>query len=169
MRKFLAGAFAAALLTATCAIPALAAAPNHAFARTTGADPDFCGTGETVNYSAVGGFNFKDDQGFGHIKTTWTNPANGIAVYDSVSAGGKVEFIDDGDGAFTVAVTRVGQPFRVQFVGGPVILHDAGRIVSYNHFDADGNYLGTDIVIVNGPHPGFTTDWCALMIDALQL
>jgi len=169
MRKFVTGAFAAVVLVATCMMPAMAAAPNHDFSRATGADPDFCGTGKTVNYSAVGGFNFKEDQGFGHIRTTWTNPANGIAVYDAVSGGGKVSVIDDGDGAYTVVVIREGQPFRVQVVNGPLVARDAGVVVSYNHFDSEDNYLGTDIVFMGGPHPGLEIDWCALMIDLLQL
>jgi len=169
MRKFLAGAVGAVLVIVTCAVPALAAGPDHETIRDTYADPDFCGTGQTVNAEATGTINGWDDKVFGHIRTTWTNPANGIAVYDSVSGGEKVSFIDDGDGAYTIAVAREGQPFRVQVVGGPLIVQDAGLIVSYNHFDADGNYLGTDVVVVDGPHPGFELDWCALMVDLLQL
>ena len=169
MRKFVTGAFAAALLIATCVIPVLAAGPDHETVRGTDVDNDFCGTGQTVTEAFVGVFNGWDDKAFGHIQTTWTNPANGIAVYDSVSGGAKVSFIDDGDGAYTIAVTREGQPFRVQVVGGPLIVQDAGLIIAYNHFDADGNYLGTDVVVVDGPHPGRELDWCALMVDLLQL
>ena len=169
MRKFVAGTFAAALLSATCVVPAIAAGPDHQAIRGTDVDPDFCGTGQTVNLAFKGTLNGWEDKGFGHIQTTWTNPANGIAVYDSFSGGGKVSFIDDGDGAYTIATTREGQPFRVQYVNGPLILQDAGLIIAYDHFDADDNYLGTDVVVVNGPHPGFELDWCALMVDALQL
>jgi hypothetical protein len=169
MRSFTLATLAAVLLLTASVGSIYAAAPSHDFGRGTGSDPDFCGTGQTVDYSFVGGFNFKEDQGFGHVRTTWTNPANGVAVYDSVSGGGKVSVIDDGDGAYTVVITREGQPFRVQVVNGPLVARDAGVVVSYNHFDADDNYLGTDIVFMGGPHPGLEIDWCDLMINLLQL
>jgi len=169
MRRFLAGAFVGTLLIATCVIPAVAAGPDHETIRGSDVDTDFCGTGQTVNVAFKGAFNGWQDKAFGHIQTTWTNPANGIAVYDSFSGGGKISFIDDGDGAYTIAITRVGQPFRLQYVGGPVIVRDAGLIIVHDHFDADDNYLGTDVVVVNGPHPGVEVDWCGLMVELLQL
>jgi hypothetical protein len=170
MRKFMAGAFGAAVLLTTCVIPAMAAGPDHETIRGTAVDPDFCGTGQTVNQEFKGTFNgWEEDKAFGHIQTTWTNPANGIAVYDSFSGGGKLTFIDDGDGAYTIVVAREGQPARLQYVNGPLIVQDAGLVIAYDHFDADGNYLGTDVVVVNGPHLGLELDWCALMVDVLQL
>ena len=169
MRKLIAGAFAGTLLVALSIAPVLAAGPNHVTVRGTDVDPDFCGTGQTVNLSQKGVFNGWDDKAFGHIQTTWTNPANGIAIYDSFSGGGWLQFIDDGGGAYTISTTRVGQPARLQYVGGPLITNDAGVIVIHDHFDADDNYLGTDVVVVRGPHPGFGADFCATMIDALQL
>jgi hypothetical protein len=169
MRRFIAGALVGTLLIATCVTPVMAAGPDHETIRGTDVDTDFCGTGQTVNVAFQGAFNGWDDQAFGHIQTTWTNPANGIAVYDSFSGGGTISFIDDGDGAYTVVITRVGQPFRLQYVGGPVIVRDAGLITLFDHFDADDNYLGTDVVVVNGPHPGIELDWCGLMVELLQL
>jgi len=169
MRTVMAAAFSAVLLLTVCAIPAVAAAPDHQSIRGSAVDTDFCGTGQTVNETFVGAFNGWEDKAFGHIRTTWTNPANGIAVYDSFSGGGTLSFIDDGDGAYTIVTTRVGQPFRVQYVNGPLILQDAGLVTGYDHFDAEDTYLGTDIVVVNGPHPGLALDWCELMVDVLQL
>ena len=169
MRKFIASAFAATVLAATCVIPAIAAGPIHETFGGTDVDPDFCGTGQTVNVTFEGVLNGWDEKAFGHSRTTWTNPANGIAVYDAFSGGGKVTFIDDGDGAYTIVTVREGQPFRLQYVGGPLILQDAGLITFHDHFDADDEYLGTDIVVVNGPHPGIESDWCALMVDVLEL
>ena len=169
MRRFLAGAFVGTLLLASFVTPAVAAGPDHETIRGTDVDTDFCGTGQTVNLAVQGAFNGWDDKAFGHIRTTWTNPANGIAVYDSFSGGGTISFIDDGDGAYTIAVTRVGQPLRLQLVGGPMVIQDAGRIIAYDHFDAEDNYLGTDVVVVNGPHPGADLDWCDLMVELLQL
>lgn len=169
MRRFIAGTLAGTLLIATFAIPVMAAGPDHETIRGSDVETDFCGTGETVNVAFQGAFNEWEDQAFGHIRSTWTNPANGIAVYDSFSGGGKVDFIDDGDGAYTIAITRVGQPFRLQYVGGAPIVRDAGLIIVHDHFDADDEYLGTDVVVVSGPHPGVELDWCELMVELLQL
>lgn len=169
MRRFIAGALVGTLLIATCVTPAMALGPDHQTISGSDVETDFCGTGETVNVAIKGAFNGWEDGASGHIQATWTNPENGIAVYDSFSGGGKVSFIDDGDGAYTIVVTRVGQPFRLQYVGGRPILRDAGLIIAYDHFDADDNYLGTDMVVVNGPHPAVELDWCGLMVELLQL
>jgi hypothetical protein len=168
VRRFIAGAVVGTLLVACWVGPALAAGPDHETIRGSDVDSDFCGTGQTVDVTVEGVFNGWEDKAFGHIRTTYTNPTNGIAIYDSFSGGGKVSIIDDGDGAYTIVASREGQPFRVQYVNGPVIVHDAGLITSYSHFDADDNLLGVDVV-ASGPHPGFALDWCALMVDLLQL
>jgi hypothetical protein len=169
VRKLIAGAFVGGLLLSISVMPALAAAPSHVTFSGTDVDPNFCGTGQAVSLSQKGILNSWDEKAFGHIQTTWTNPANGIGVRDSFSGGGWIEFIDDGGGAYTVSLTRVGQPLRLQYVNGPVITRDAGVIVFHDHFDADDNYLGTDIVAVKGPHPGLAVDFCSTMIAALQL
>ena len=169
MRKLIAGAIAGSLLVALWAAPVAAAKPQHDRIRDSASDPDFCGTGQTVNMTVKGTFNGWEDKATGHIKTTWTNPANGIGIYDAISGRGTVSFVDDGGGAYTVVTTRTGQPFRLQYVKGPVIIHDAGKIVFEDHFDADDNYLGTDVIVDNGQHPGFGIDWCELMVDLLDL
>ena len=150
----------------------LAAGPDHELVQGTYVDNDFCGTGETVYQSVKGVFNGWEDQAFGHISNTWTNPENGVSVVDSFSGGGGfVAFIDDGDGAYTIVTDRVGIPEQIRLARGGLVMQDVGRAIFYDHFDADDNYLGTDVVI-RGPHPdleaGFTL-WCDAMIDALGL
>jgi hypothetical protein len=169
MRRFMAGALVGTLLMATFVMPAMAAGPDHETIRDTAVESDFCGTGQTVNLTIQGAFNSWEDKAFGHSRITWTNPDNGIGVYDSFSGGGTATFIDDGDGAYTIALTRVGQPLRLQVVGGPPVVTDAGLIIVHDHFDAEDHYLGTDVVVVNGPHPGAELDWCGVMVELLQL
>jgi hypothetical protein len=166
---------AAAALLAAALVPAsaLAAGPDHQLIRGADSDTNFCGTGETVNESIKGVFNGWDDQAYGHVSTTWTNPANGASVVDSFSGGGHfVRVIDDGGGAYTVVFTRVGMPEQLRLLHGGVLAKDVGRVDFYDHFDADDNYLGTDVVVVGGPHPFIesSTDlFCDLMIEALGL
>jgi hypothetical protein len=166
---------AAAVLLALALGPAsaLAAGPDHQLIRGTDMDPDFCGTGETVDVSFKGVFNGWDDQAFGHISNTWTNPENGASVVDSFSGGGNfVREIDDGGGAHTVVFARVGMPEQLRVLHGPVLAQDVGRVLFYDHFDANDSYLGTDVVVAGGPHPFLesSTDlFCDLMIEALGL
>jgi hypothetical protein len=166
---------AAAVLLAMVLGPAsaLAAGPDHQLILGTDTDTNFCGTGETVEVSFKGVFNGWEDQAYGHISNTWTNPENGASVVDSFSGGGSfVGEIDDGGGAYTVVFSRVGMPEQLRLVQGPVLAQDVGRVLFYDHFDANDSYLGTDVVVVGGPHPfveSSTDLFCDLMIEALGL
>jgi hypothetical protein len=150
----------------------LAAGPDHQMISGSDTDPDFCGTGQSVDVTFRGVFNGWGDKAYGHISNTWTNPDNGVSVVDSFSGGGKsLGVIDDGDGAYTIVRNRQGLPEQLRLANGPLLTLDAGLLIFYDHFDADDNYLGTDVV-VRGPHPdvdsGFTL-WCEVMIEALGL
>lgn len=171
MRTFSLILSAAVLVLALGPVSALAAAPDRDVISGSDIDNDFCGTGETVLVTFRGILNGWDDKAFGHISSTWTNPTNGASVVDSFSGGGKVSVIDDGDGAYTVVLIREGLPASLRLVGGPLLAHDVGLVAMYDHFDADDNYLGSDVVVLAGPHP-LKEDpdlWCNLMIEALGL
>ena len=103
--------------------------------------------------------------------TTFTNPDNGVSVVSLVSGTAQFDVRDDGDGAYTLISIRTGRPGSLKIVNGPYLFQDVGKITFYDHFDADDNYLGTDVV-VNGPHPeyesGFTL-FCDAAIAALGL
>jgi len=164
----------AALLLVLALGPAsvVAAAPDHELISGTDVDNDFCGTGQTVLVSFKGVLNGWDDKAFGHVSNTWTNPENGVRVVDSFSGGGRfIEAIGDGDGAYTIVSDRVGIPEQIRLARGGLVMQDVGRAIFYDHFDADDNYLGTDLVL-HGPHPdleaGFSL-WCDAMIGALGL
>jgi hypothetical protein len=150
---------------------ASAAAPGHDLIRDSGSDPDFCGTGETVDFTVMGVFNGWDDKAFGHISTTWTNPDNGVSIVDSFSGGGKITWLDDGDGAYTILTVREGQPDQLRYANGRLISVETGLVAFYDHFDADDNYLGTDVVVLGGPHPSLDggPSFCDKAIEALGL
>lgn len=168
MREFASVALLVALVSPAAV---LGAAPDREVIRGTDIDTDFCGTGQTVHVAFKGVINWWDDKGFGHVQETWTNPDNGITVVTSFAGGGKWYFVDDGDGAYTVVTERMGVPEMFRLKGGGVITMDAGLVIFYDHFDADDNYLGTDVVIRGGPHPGVDPgyDWCDLMTEALRI
>jgi hypothetical protein len=168
-----------ALIALAAPAAALAGAPSHETIRGTDVDPDFCGTGETVEISFKGALNEWPDgqaghdyQAFGQISETWVNPANGATVVTSFSGGGTSTFVDDGDGAFTWVTVRPGRPDSIRLKGGGgVLTQDVGMIVFYDHFDSDGEYIGTDVEFRGGPHPAVDPgyDWCEVMTEALGL
>lgn len=165
-------ASASLLLVLAIAPATFAAGPIHENIQGTDVDSDFCGTGQTVNVEFKGVFNGWEDKAFGHVSNTWTNPENGLSVISSFSGGGRfIDVIDDGDGAYTIVTDRVGMPEQIRLANGPLLTQDVGRVIFYDHFDADDNYLGTDVV-VHGPHPGLESGfdlWCEVMIETLGL
>ena len=171
MRHFFLGTFGSALLLATMALPVMAAAPNHETIGDSFTDPNFCGTGKPVDYQVKGVLNGWEDKAFGHISRVLTNPANGAAIRDSFAGGGKVSFIDDGGGAYTIALVRQGLPVQLKVVNGPLLIRDAGLVAFYEHYDADDNLVGFDIEVLAGPHPSIDSPnlFCDLAIDALGL
>ncbi len=172
MRSLISLALGAVLVLTLGVGSVLAAGPDHQTLNGTDTDPNFCGTGEAVDVTFKGVLNGWDDRAFGHIARTWTNPVNGAGVVESFSGGGKLAFIDDGNGAYTIVTFRVGQPLQLRQVGGGLLGHDVGRVAFYDHFDASDNYLGTDVVVIGGPHPFLVSEtdlYCQIMIEALGL
>jgi hypothetical protein len=173
MRSFALALFASVLLLTVSSGAAFASGPpvGRDVIRLAGEDNDFCGTGQTVQFTATGEITWFEDQGFGHVSTVWTNPTNGATIVDSWAGGGKFDVIDDGDGAYTVVTTRVGRPASLRLGNGRLLLEDVGVVVFYDHFDADNNFLGEDMVIKAGPHPSVQDPnlWCDLATAALGL
>ena len=171
MRSLVSVALALALLMTIGAASVSAGAPDHITISGSDAVDDFCGTGQTVTVSFRGVFNSWDDKAFGHVANTWTNPLNGATVIESFSGGGKFRIVDDGNGAYTIVSERQGMPVQIHLANGRLLLRDAGYIAFHDHFDAEDNYLGTDVV-VHGPHPDFESGfelWCEVMVAALGL
>jgi hypothetical protein len=133
--------------------------------------PDFCGSGVTVDLTYSGTVNAAPDKETGHVVTTYTNPLNGASANVSISGNQVVKFVDDADGGFTIVFKAAGIPIKVQPAGGGKgLLKDVGDITFYDHFDAGENYLGTDMVI-HGPHPSIESPdlFCEVMTEALGL
>ena len=171
MRKFALATLSSLLLLVASVGTIYAAGPGRDVIYDTGEDNDFCGTGQTVEFSVRGVINGWEDKAFGHVTTIWVNPANGASIADSFAGGGKRSFIDDGSGAYTIRTVREGQPVSLKVANGPTLLRDVGLVAFYDHFDADDNYLGTDVEILGGPHPTLDNGdlWCDVAVAALGL
>jgi hypothetical protein len=144
-------------------------------------DPDFCGTGESVD--VVGRFNFKGwiaetgGDPTQEVKTTFnyavtlTNPETGASVVDSAAGSVTNEIVEGLEaGAHTHRFVENGLRAKLKLSNGRVLTHDAGSITYEVSFDAAGEFVGVEVISVHGPHPAFDSDvWCDAAIEALGL
>ena len=173
-----------ALFAALALMPAaaLAAPPEHEHFRDIGTfvDPDFCGTGQTINGSFDARVNvWISPEGAEElvrttfsVKQVFTNPDTGDSVNLS-STGMSTEVLISGDpeGVHTLLATTKGLPEKIQTTHGPVLLRDAGLIAVLFTFDGD-EILEREIVVVKGPHPEADADFelfCEVMTEALGI
>jgi hypothetical protein len=173
-----------ALFAALALMPAaaLAAPPGHEHFRDAGTfvDPDFCGTGQTINGSFEARVNvWISPEGAEELvrttfstKQVFTNPDTGDSVTVS-SAGMSTEGVISGDpaGLHTLLNTTKGLPEKIQTTHGPVLTRDAGLIAVLFTFDGD-ELLEREIVAINGPHPEADADFelfCEVMVPALGI
>ena len=122
----------------------------------------------TDNFFLYADDSFKDTSS---VMATFTNPENGQSVV--LSNAGQVTgtaIVDEEAGTISFVTTYKGLPEKIQTVGGPVLLRDAGVISFIDTFDLEtGEFISSDVVI-KGPHPEADSDFelfCEVMTDAL--
>jgi hypothetical protein len=172
-------AIAAAVLALIAVPAAVAAEPGiiHFEFSGTFSDPDFCGTGETVNIAVVEhGTLFTDPNRPGvdesltlEGRTTFTNPLNGETVV--IHFAGARDNVFPGDPG-RVIETDIGLRTQIVHHGpGGLLTRDAGYVV----VDFTFTIIGGEIVLERGPHPFVETlvegtdASCALLTSALGL
>jgi hypothetical protein len=167
--------FASIIAAAGLATPssAVAADPavNHFTVSDSFSDPDFCGTGKTVNgvvAVTVTEFLVPNQPGADYKFTQegdvyWTNPANGDEVIVHFAGSFTVQFLSD----TTQLETPIGLPQQIKTAHGAVLTRDAGYIRIFYTFDNDGNIVDSDIIIDRGPHPEAEADF-ALFCDVVS-
>jgi hypothetical protein len=132
-------------------------------------DPDFCGTGQTVN----GSFNVRTNVWISSAgpeelvrstasgKISFTNPANGRSFLLSF-AGQTTDRVIEGEegGVHTHEIVQRGLPEKIKAEGrGPVLVRDAGIIVFHITFDKNHNVIAFETVLIKGPHPEAESDF----------
>jgi hypothetical protein len=140
-------------------------------------DPDFCGTGETVNIvDSAHATLFTDPNRPGidesltlEGRTTFTNPQNGETV--AVHFAGARQLVFPGDPAREID-TDIGLRTQIVHQGpGGLLTRDAGYVV----VDFTFSIIGGEIVLERGPHPVLedvvegNDQFCALVTTALGL
>lgn len=127
-------------------------------------DDDFCGTGADVSGHFEGHATVweTDDAVKLLFNTkTWLT-YNGITLVDQF-AGRSVEVVvpAQGGAAETLEVIETGLRARLKLANGRVLTSDHGLLHYLVHFDADGEFLGVDVLRDRGGHPAFLSDaWC---------
>jgi hypothetical protein len=164
-----------ALMPAT--VIAAPATNHHGTDSDTFVDPDFCGTGVSIDGSFT--VIFTDHFGPGDIfhstargQTTFTNPSTGDSVVVSFAGLFTDEVVSgDPEGVHTHAFTNKGLPEMIKTPHGAVLLRDAGYITFLTTFDGD-EFLNQTVSVNNGPHPDADSDFalfCEVTIAALGI
>jgi len=161
---------------------ALAANPtvNHFSYSGTFTNDDFCGTGATVDgtFAAQGTEWLTPNQPgifYGNTTTgtdTYTNPANGNMVVINFAGPFTASLVSiNPDGGWTELDTHKGLTEQIKTPQGPLLLRDVGYAQLLVTFDGDGNFLSSQIVLDNGPHPDAEsgTAGCDVITSALGL
>jgi hypothetical protein len=145
---------------------------DHQRVSTTDPDTNFCATGETVNIVVHGVQNtWTNANGAqkvtGHLRTRYTNPANGQWAVASSSGRTMSWRVDNPDGSYTLITSYRGQMVKIRVHGHHAVrLHDAGYVTYLAHYDATDTYLGTDVK-EHGQRAA--SDFCTVMTDVLGL
>jgi hypothetical protein len=168
-RSFLIPALAA--LTFALALPAAAVAgpvngPPSFHDRTVEdfVDDDFCGTGADVSVHFEGRATVWEAEDASKVlfSTKSLLTYNGVTLVDQVA--GRTVAIDvapQGGAAETVEVIETGLRAKLRLANGKVLTSDHGLLHYFVSFDANGEFLGVDVVRDRGGHPAFGSDvWC---------
>lgn len=181
MRVRTMASFAAGLIALVAVAAATAAGPAfHDHGTFEEVDPNFCGTGESVD--VAGRFNFKGWLGetggdVQEVRTTFnyavsiTNPDTGATVIDSAAGYSTNEIVTGLEsGPHTHRFVESGLRAKLKLVNGRVLTHDAGVIAYTVSFDANDDVVDVEVLFVHGPHPAFESDvWCDAAVEALGL
>ena len=168
-RPFLITALVA--LTFVLALPSVAAAgpvkgPPSFHDRTVEdfIDDDFCGTGADVSGHFEGHATVWEGEDASKVvfnsKTTYTY--NDVTLVEQF-AGRTVatDVAPQGEAAETVEVIETGLRAKLKLANGKVLTGDHGLLHYVVSFDAEGEFLGIDLLRDRGGHPAFDSDvWC---------
>lgn len=144
-------------------------------------EPDFCGTGEDVLVAGTVVFNGWVGETGGdptqvikstlNLHVTITNPDNGAAVVERWSFASTNTIVAGTEaGPHTHEFTENGLKATLRLKNGGLLTRDAGSLTYRVSFDANDQFVGFELVDMNGPHPGFEEDlFCSTVVDALGL
>ena len=177
-RPFLITALAA--LTIAFVLPATAAAgpvngpPSfHELVVEDFVGEDLCGTGEDVAVHFEGRATvWEREDAFKIVfnNKTWLT-YNGVTLIDqAVGRTVEIDVAPLGEAAETVEVIETGLRAKLRLANGRVLTSDHGLLHYLVSFDADGEFLGIEVVRDRGGHPAFQSEvWCEAVTAAFGI
>ena len=132
-------------------------------------DDDFCGTGVAVEHAFTTTFTFHAFQGTIHEQDVLTNRHTGDSIVGLASGLIRGQFVGDPDGIHTFTFTHAGLPEMIKLANGPVLIVNAGHVMSTVTWD--GDELISEVNVLEGRHdyaddPGL---FCELAVPALGI
>ncbi len=136
----------------------LAAKPEQIRESGTFEIPDYCGTGVTLEVAFTSNRTYWPGDDLEKVtfqtKYVLTADTSDDVVIRTEAGRTTIRVVPEAGGGYAVIVSTAGVPERIKLQHGELLTRDAGVITFTDHFDADDNYLGTDVT-VRGPHPDF--------------
>lgn len=155
MRRIVISAVVIAAVVAIAPMAASGAKPDHGFHSESFTNPDFCGTGASVDVFFESIFTASERDGTFKIEHqgSFTYTYGDASVIESFAGQFTDTVVATGAGGVeTHQLVSKGIPVKIQLANGPVLSVDAGVIVTLVTVQ-DGNVLDEQIVSTNGPHP----------------
>jgi hypothetical protein len=127
-------------------------------------DDDFCGTGADVSVHFEGHATvWEVEDAFKVLfndKTSYTY--NDVTLVEQfVGRTVAIDVAPQGGAAETVEVIETGLRAKLKLANGKVLTSDHGLLHFLVSFDAEGNFLGVEVLRERGGHPAFFSDvWC---------
>jgi hypothetical protein len=181
VRRLTAATALGVALSAVVGAPgALAAGQQHERFHDVGTevDPDFCGTGQSIETAFdvwVNAFTAPNKGLYKETargKVTFTNPlTDDTVILRFANTILDVLVSGDPDGIHVVDTAVKGLPELIKTPHGGVLTRDAGYIVFRNTFDGD-EFISGEIIVNKGPHPNAESDFerfCEIMPEALGI
>jgi len=172
MRRFLIGALAIAAVVAVAPMAASGAKPEHGFHTESFTDPNFCGTGASVDGLFESIFTANVSTGQAEHQGSVTFTYGDASVVQSFAGQFTDTIVATGAGGVeTHQLVSKGITEKIQLPNGPVLSLDAGVIVELVTVQ-DGNILDDQIVSTNGPHPEAASGYslfCEVVPQALGI
>ena len=127
-------------------------------------DDDFCGTGADVSGHFEGRATvWEGEDAFRALfnEKTWLT-YNGVTLVEQfVGRNIAIDVAPQSGAAETVEVIETGLRAKLKLANGKVLTSDHGLLHYLVSFDANGEFLGIEVVRDRGGHPAFQSDvWC---------
>lgn len=163
-----------ALLTVAAAVAVVPMAASGAtFTSESFTDPDFCGTGASVDgllENKLAHLSERDGVGTAQHQGTVTFSYGDAAVILSFAGQFTDTLVATGENGVEIhQLVSKGIPVKLQVANGPVLAVDAGVIVTLNTVQF-GNLVEEQIVSISGPHPVAVSGlFCSVVPQALGI